>query len=351
MSLLVDACLGHSIPRTPIWIMRQAGRYLPEYQAIRGKHDFLTMLHTPELAAKITLQPIRRFDFDAAIIFSDILVIPEAMGHPFQLKDGLGPCFEEAVDSRESIEKLLVADITQLNYVFESISLVRNELDKDKALIGFSGAPWTIATYLVEGGPHKDHRRIRGLMYSDPVSLSLLMEKLTRGIIEYVKEQIRAGVDVIQIFDTNAGLLTRKTFERFSLPYLKRIVAAVKEEKVPVILFVKGGNSWLDLIKSTNGDVIGIDWAIPLSEVRSIVGENVSLQGNLDPTVLYAKRNTIRNEVIELLKSYGTGHRHIFNLGHGIFPDIPLDAVQVLIDTVKKESPKFHFLDKDGIFS
>ena len=345
MSLVVDACLGRPVSQTPIWIMRQAGRYLPEYRALREKYNFHTMLSSPELAAEITLQPIRRFDFDAAILFSDILVIPEAMGKRFQLKSRSGPVFDAPVDSSHSIRSLPDADMEKLQYVFESITLVRRELDENKPLIGFSGAPWTIAAYLVEGGSSKDFRRTRGLMHSDPTSFSILMKKLTDGIINYIKGQIQAGADVVQIFDTHGGLLTRTSFERYSLPHLNRIVAEVKQHDVPVILFVKGGNSWFDLIKSTHTDVIGVDWSTPIGEVRAIIGDDVSLQGNLDPAILYGNTSRIREGVMEVLRSYGMGHRHIFNLGHGILPDIPLDSVHVLVDTIREQSPRFHSLE------
>lgn len=347
MSLLVDACRGKPASRTPVWIMRQAGRYLPEYQALRDKHNFHTLLTSPDLVTEVTLQPVSRFDFDAAILFSDILVIPALFGHEFHLDPRKGPVFANPLDSRSSIQRLSTPELERLDYVFESIRLIRAELDPDKALIGFSGAPWTIAAYLVEGRPTHDFRKVRRLMYADPGSFSSLLEKLKSAVIEYVKAQIQAGVDVIQLFESHAGLLTRSTFKTYSLPALREITAAAKESGIPVIIFARGAGGWLDLIRSVGADVIGVDWTLSLDKARSQVGEGISLQGNLDPAVLYGDRNVIEENVKEVLRSYGTGHRHVFNLGHGIYPDTPVESVQVLVDTVRQESRRYHPLPEE----
>ena len=339
--IFIDACCGNTVPYTPLWIMRQAGRYLPEYRTVRKQHTFHEMMHTPDLMTEVTLQPIRRYGFDAAIMFSDILVIPEAMGVNFQLIENVGPVFDNPLDTIEKVKSIQVADPTHLQHVFEGVKQIRNELDDTKALIGFSGAPWTIASYMVEGKPSKDYRHIRALMHTDPTAFHHLMDTLTESIITYVTEQVKAGADAIQIFDTNASYLSREVFEAFSFPYLKRIVNAVNTLNVPCILFVKGGGNWLNLLKASNAPVLGIDWTVSLKDAKSAVNDSVSLQGNLDPSILLAPNHVIRKEVCKVLESYGEGNGHIFNLGHGITPDIPLEAVQTVLDTVRTESPKY----------
>ena len=339
--IFIEACHGRQVPYTPLWIMRQAGRYLPEYRAVRKKHTFHEMMHTPDLMTEVTLQPIRRYGFDAAIMFSDILVIPEAMGVKFELIEKVGPVFNNPLDSIEKINAISIADTSYFQHVFDGVKQIRNELDDLKALIGFSGAPWTIASYMVEGKPSKDYRNIRSLIYSNPKTFHHLMECLTDSIINYVTEQVNAGADAIQIFDTNASYLSRKVFEVFSFPYLKRIVSAVNQLNVPCILFVKGGGNWLDLLKTSQASVLGMDWTVPLHEARNAVNDVVSLQGNLDPSILLAPNEVIKKEVVKVLKSYGNGYGHIFNLGHGITPDIPLEAVQTVVDTVRSQSPKY----------
>ena len=337
----IDACYGRPVPYTPLWIMRQAGRYLPEYRAVRKEHTFHEMMHTPDLMTEVTLQPIRRYEFDAAIMFSDILVIPEAMGVNFQLIEKVGPVFDNPLDTIEKVQSIQVAEPTHLEHVFEGVRQIRNELDDSKALIGFSGAPWTIASYMVEGKPSKDYRHIRSLMCAEPVTFHYLMDTLTQSIITYVTKQVKAGADAIQIFDTNASYLSREIFTTFSFPYLKRIVNAVNDLNVPCILFVKGGGHWLDLLKTSGAHVLGIDWIVSLHDAKVAVNDSVSLQGNLDPSILLAPNDVIRQEVCKVLESYGEGNGHIFNLGHGITPDIPLEAVQTLVDTVRAESPKY----------
>jgi len=339
--IFIEACYGKPVPYTPLWIMRQAGRYLPEYRAIRNEHTFHEMMHTPDLMTEVTLQPIQRYGFDAAIMFSDILVIPEAMGLNFQLIENIGPVFNDALDTVEKIKSIQIADPDHLHHIFMGVKQIRNQLDNGKALIGFSGAPWTIASYMVEGRPSKDYRHIRALMYTEPTVFHHLMDTLTDSIITYVTEQVKAGADAIQIFDTNATYLSRQMFEENSFPYLKRIVSAINKLNVPSILFVKGGGHWLDLLKESGAQVLGVDWTISLKDAKSIVNHSISLQGNLDPSILLAQTDVIQQEVCKVLESYGEGNGHIFNLGHGITPDIPIESVQVVIDTVRTESPKY----------
>ncbi|MAJ44753.1 MAG: uroporphyrinogen decarboxylase [Candidatus Marinimicrobia bacterium] len=339
--IFIEACNGRKVPYTPLWIMRQAGRYLPEYRAIRKKYNFHEMMHTPDLMKEVTLQPIRRYDFDAAIMFSDILVIPESMGLNFQLIEKIGPVFKNPLNSNKKINSISYGDISYFKHIFDGIKKIRRELDNKKSLIGFTGAPWTIACYMVEGRPSKDYRHIRALIYNNPKAFHYLMEHLTESIIEYIRGQVNAGVDAVQIFDTNAGFLSREVFESFSFPYLKRIILAVNKLNVPSILFVKGGGNWLDLLKTSGANVLGLDWTINLNDAKKVVKNKISLQGNLDPSILLSSNNIIRKEVCKILKSYGNGYGHIFNLGHGITPDIPIEAVQTVVNTVREVSPNY----------
>lgn len=336
--IFIEACFGRKVDHTPIWIMRQAGRYLPEYRAVRKKYSFHEMMHTPDLMTEITLQPINRYGFDAAIMFSDILVIPESMGINFKLIKNIGPVFENPINTLEKINTIREPNINYFNNIFEGINKIRNNLDPSKALIGFTGSPWTIAGYMVEGRPSKDYRNIRSLIYSNPSEYHHLMNHLTNTIIQYVSEQVKAGADAIQIFDTNASYLSQSIFKKFSFPYLKQIINAIKKLNVPSILFVKGGGGWIELLESSGADVLGIDWTIKLEEAKRVVSKNISLQGNLDPSVLLSSNQTIEKETIKVLDSYGYGFGHIFNLGHGITPDISIDAVQTVINTVRDYS-------------
>ena len=340
-TIFTNACYGNKVPYTPLWIMRQAGRYLPEYRKIRKIHSFHEMMHNPNLMTKVTLQPIQRYDFDAAIMFSDILVIPEAMGFNFKLIEKIGPVFEKPLNEIDEINKIQIADESYFKNIFNGIKQIRNNLDPSKSLIGFSGAPWTIACYMVEGRPSKDFRNTRSLMFNNPKSFHTLMESLTKSIISYVTNQVNSGANAIQIFDTNAGYLSKTVFKHYSFPYLKKIIKAINNLNVPSILFVKGGGNWLDLLKSSGANVLGIDWTFPLYDAKKIVKRDVTLQGNLDPAILLCSNKIIQNEVCKVLNSYGSGYRHIFNLGHGITPDIPLEAVQTIVDTVRSESPKY----------
>ena len=338
--IFINACYGNKVDRTPIWIMRQAGRYLPEYREIRKKHTFHQMMHTPELMEKVTMLPLNRYQLDAAIMFSDILVIPEALGMNFKLVPSIGPVFNNTLDINDLIKNLNYNDKYFLN-IYDGIKNIKNTLNNEKALIGFSGSPWTIACYMIEGKPSKDYRNIRSLIYENQKSYHLLMDKLTNTIITYLKGQIIAGVDAIQIFDTNGSFLSKSNFEKFSLPYIKRIIDALNQFNIPIILFVKGGGHWLELLEQSGANVLGIDWTISLKYAKEQIKNRISLQGNLDPAVLLSSNEIITDEVKKVLKSYGKGYGHIFNLGHGITPDVSPDAVQTIINTIFKESPNY----------
>ena len=325
--------------------MRQAGRYLPEYREIRSKYSFHEMMFSPNLMTEVTLQPLKRYNFDAAIMFSDILVVPEAMGVNFELIKNIGPVFKDPLNTTQKIDSLKDCDINKLKNVFEGIKQIRSNLDDTKALIGFTGSPWTVACYMVEGKPSKDYRNLRSLIFSQPNHYHKLMQTLTNSIISYVHQQIESGVNAIQIFDTNASFLSREIFEKQSLPYLKQIIDSVNKFDIPCILFVKGGGYWLDLLKHSGANVLGIDWTISLREARIKVGDNVALQGNLDPSVLLSNNSIIKRETLRVLEAYGNGNGHIFNLGHGITPDVSPEAVKTVIETVQNDSQKFKIND------
>lgn len=345
---LLRALHRQPVDVTPVWIMRQAGRYLPEYRATRKRAgDFLTLCKTPELACAVTLQPVTRFALDAAILFSDILTIPDAMGLGLSMQEKQGPRFARPLRTRADIRKLSVPDPeSELGYVLEAVRLIRRELDGRVPLIGFAGSPWTLATYMVEGGSSKDYGRVKGLMYDDPETMHHLLEILTDAVASYLNAQITAGVQVVQIFDTWGGILTTRTYQEFSLHYMQKIVASLHPDPagqhVPVILFTKGGGEWVEAIAATGCDAIGLDWTRNIGDVRVLVGGKVALQGNLDPCVLAAAPEVIRREVAAVLKNYGDGNGHIFNLGHGITPDIDPDHVAVLVEAVHELSRIYH---------
>ncbi|MCY4051268.1 MAG: uroporphyrinogen decarboxylase [Gammaproteobacteria bacterium] len=334
------------VDRTPIWIMRQAGRYLPEYREVRKKAgDFLSLCKNPELACLVTLQPLERFDLDAAIIFSDILTIPDAMGLGLTLEEGVGPRFNSSLRTTTDIEKLPEIDIeTQLDYVIRSIALARHELADRVPLIGFSGSPWTLATYMVEGGSSKDFKYVKGMMHDRPDSADLLMRKLTQSVTDYLHAQVTAGAQSLMIFDTWGGLLAEPDYERFSLEPMTWIVQNLKSNpatfNIPITLFTKGGGNWLEKIAASGCDAVGLDWTVSLASARSRIGHLVALQGNMDPTVLYASPEKVANEAVRILDEYGKGDGHVFNLGHGIHPGVEPDRVQVLVDTVHRESAR-----------
>ena len=346
--LIIRALLRQPVERTPIWVMRQAGRYLPEYLKTRAEAgSFMNLCRTPELACEVTLQPLRRFALDAAIIFSDILTIPDAMGLGLYFSEGEGPRFERPVKSRADIEKLPRPQIEEtLAYVMDAIALVRRELGGRVPLIGFSGSPWTLATYMVEGGSSKSFSKIKELIYNEPELAHVLLGKLADSVTDYLNAQIRAGAQAVQIFDTWGGILSPDCFSEFSLRYLGQIVAGVMREhegrRVPLILFCKGSNAHLESQAETGCDALGVDWTINLADARQRVGKRVALQGNLDPAVLLARPEVIRHQAERVLRSYGRGSGHVFNLGHGITPDVNPDHLQALIDCVAQLSPSLH---------
>lgn len=348
--LLLKSIKKQNIDRTPIWLMRQAGRYLPEYQAVRKQAgDFLSLCKNPQLACEVTLQPLDRFDLDAAIIFSDILTIPDAMGCGLEFIEHEGPIFQFPIKNLQDIHKLHnVEPEEDLSYVMQAIELTQKELQGKVPLIGFSGSPWTIATYMVEGGTSKNFSCIKKLLYQDPQILHLLLEKLTITAIDYLNAQIRAGVNVVMIFDTWGGILSPHNYQNFSLQYMQKILSSLTlsstGEKIPTILFTKNGGLWLDKISESGCDVIGLDWTIDIGKARQEVGAKVALQGNLDPTVLYGKPEQITAEVKRILSAYGEGSGHIFNLGHGILPDVPIENVTVLVNSVHELSRSYHKL-------
>ena len=341
--LFLKACKRLPVERTPVWIMRQAGRYLPEYRAVREKADFLTMCHTPELAAKVTIQPVDTIGVDAAIIFSDILVIPEAMGMSFDMIETKGPVFHKPIRNDYDVNNLKQIDPAKdLNYVLEAISLTKRELNGRVPLIGFSGSPWTLMTYMVEGKGSKNFSQIKKFIYNYSSLAHKLLDKISLSVADYLSAQIEAGANAIQIFDTWGGILSPYDYQEFSLSYISKVISRLKKHDEPIIVFSKGVHYLLDELASCGADVIGLDWTMNLSEVRSRVGDKVALQGNLDPTVLYADKNKIKEEVIRTLNSFGKGSGHIFNLGHGILPDVDPEKAKLMVSIVKEESIKFH---------
>ena len=346
--ILLRALQRKPVDRTPVWIMRQAGRYLPEYLKTRAEAgSFMDLCRTPELACEVTLQPLRRFSLDAAIIFSDILTIPDVMGLKLYFVAGEGPKFERPIRSAEDIRKLPCPDVSEsLGYVMDAISLTRRELDGKVPLIGFSGSPWTLATYMIEGGSSKTFSKAKKLIYQDPKLAHQLLEKLAATVTDYLNAQIDSGAQAVQIFDTWGGALSAQAYKDFSLRYMAQIVSGLKREnegrRVPVILFSKGCNTQLEGQADTGCDALGVDWTIELKQARKLVGSRVALQGNLDPSVLLAEKKVIRREVSDTLNSFGQGNGHVFNLGHGITPDVDPDNLTALISAVRELSPGFH---------
>ena len=345
---LLKALLRQEVDMTPVWIMRQAGRYLPEYRDTRRRAgSFLNLCQTPELACEVTLQPLRRFALDAVILFSDILTVPDAMGLGLRMIENEGPSFASPVRSRADIDRLSVPDPeADLGYVMDAVRLIKRELNNKVPLIGFAGSPWTIATYMVEGRSSREYGVIKGLLYDDPAALQHLLGLVADAVTAYLNAQIEAGVDVVQIFDTWGGLLSPRAYREFSLGYMERIVSGLRRERdgrrIPVILFSKGCGHMVEDIITAGSDAIGLDWTMELGTIRKRCGERVALQGNLDPGVLYAGADVIRHEVAAVLESYGTGPGHVFNLGHGIHPQIDPEHVAVLVDAVHELSKPYH---------
>ncbi|MDZ7661616.1 uroporphyrinogen decarboxylase [Thiohalophilus sp.] len=345
---LLKALAREPVDVTPVWMMRQAGRYLPEYRATREKAgSFLDLCKNPELATEVTMQPLDRFDLDAAILFSDILTIPDAMDLGLYFAEGEGPCFERPLRSAAAIEQLPVPDVADsLGYVMDAVSTIRRELDGRMPLIGFSGSPWTLATYMVEGGTTKEFALVKGLLYENPRAMHQLLEKLAHTVIDYLNAQIAAGAQAVMIFDTWGGVLTTRDYSEFSLHYMRRIIAGLTREhegrKVPVIIFSKGGCQWLEDQADIGADALGLDWTIDIGLARQRVGQQVALQGNMDPCVLYASPERIRAEVATILESYGPGEGHIFNLGHGIHQHVDPEHARAFIDAVHELSVPYH---------
>src|ERR1700674_6133669 len=339
--LLLRALMREPTPRRPIWLMRQAGRYLPEYRATRARAGgFLEMCTNPEIACEITLQPVLRFPLDAAILFSDILTIPHAMNLGLEFEAGEGPRFGHPARPAADIDKLGVPDPgRELKYVIEAVARVRRELAGRVPLIGFAGSPWTVATYMVEGGSSKTFGVIKRMMYESPRELHRLLDLLAKATILYLNAQIAAGAQAVMLFDTWGGVLTPAQYEEFSLRYMAEVVDALTRKvagrRVPNIVFTKGGGAWLKKIAAIGCDAVGIDWTTDLAAARQAVDGRVALQGNLDPAALFASPETLRAETLRVLESYGEGVGHVFNLGHGITPDVHPDRVALLVETVQ----------------
>ena len=330
-----------------MWLMRQAGRYLPEYRQVRAQAgDFLSLCKNPQLACEVTLQPLRRFALDAAILFSDILTIPDAMGLGLSFVEGEGPCFAKPLRSVAAIDALSIPSaLDELGYVMDAVRLIRREMPADLPLIGFAGSPWTLACYMVEGGSSRDFKRILQLMYNEPAAVHQLLSKLAIAVSAYLDEQVRAGVNALMLFDTWGGILTTPNYRDFSLNYMATIVNNLKTKHphIPITLFTKGGGQWLQPLADTGCDAISVDWTCDLNAARAQVGQRVALQGNLDPTVLLTSPQCIRTQVKQVLASYGQGSSgHVFNLGHGITPDVPPEHVAAMVDAVHEFSPRYH---------
>ncbi len=346
--LLIRALLREPVPRTPVWIMRQAGRYLPEYRELREKAgDFMSLCRNPELACEVTMQPLRRYKLDAAILFSDILTIPDAMGLGLYFETGEGPKFERPVRTASDIRNLPRPDVSdKLAYVFDAVSTIRGELDGSVPLIGFAGSPWTVGTYMVEGGSSRDFSRIKKLAGEEPALLDEMLTKVASITTDYLNAQIEAGAQAIMIFDTWGAALEREAYRRFSLQGMQQIVDGLTRnkygEQVPVILFTKGAGEMLADMVETGCDALGVDWTTELATARGYVNDSVALQGNLDPATLRESPDIIRQGVADTLASYGNGPGHVFNLGHGITPDIEPEKLGVLIDAVHELSPQYH---------
>ena len=342
------ALLGEAVDVTPVWMMRQAGRYLPEYRATRKQAgDFLSLCQNPQLACEVTLQPLRRYDFDAAILFSDILTIPDAMGQGLYFSEGEGPKFRKVIRSAADVDALPAIKVgDDLAYVTDAVRLIRSELNGSVPLIGFSGSPWTLATYMIEGGGSKDFRIAKQFLYDQPEAMHRLLNKLALAVIDYLNAQIEAGAQAVQIFDTWGGILTSAAYREFSLAYLNKIVAGLTAEqqgrRIPVILFTKNGGLWLEAIAESGCQGIGLDWTIDIGSARARVGDKVALQGNMDPTMLYASPAAIKAEVASILASFGPGSGHVFNLGHGITPGVNPDHVTVFVESVHELSRQYH---------
>ncbi len=336
----INALLKKEVSRTPIWVMRQAGRYLPEYRQTRKRAgDFLSLCKSSDLACEVTLQPLERFDLDAAILFSDILTIPDAMGLGLHFVENEGPKFSKPLTTPDDINRLSKPEVgIELAYVFDAVSVIKKNLKGRVPLIGFTGSPWTLATYMVEGGSSKNFSKVKGLLFENPKHLHQLLNVLADTVIDYLNAQIEAGADSVMIFDTWGGLLNKESYENFSLRYMSKIVEGIHrkydEKTIPVTLFTKGGSAWLEQIAATGCDGVGLDWTVEIGEAERRIGSKVALQGNLDPSVLYASPEVITAEAYKVLDQFKGQTGHVFNLGHGITPDVNPESMKVLVDAV-----------------
>jgi len=332
--LFLRAAKGEKVERVPIWLMRQAGRILPQYRALRNKlSGFKELVETPELACEVTLQPVDELGVDAAIIFSDILVIPEAMGLSYEMVEKKGPFFPKTVQTLEDVERLKIAEAQDIGYTLEAIKLTKKELNGRIPLIGFAGAPWTIFAYMIEGSGSKTFSKAKAKLYQNPELSHALLEKITQSTIVYLKGQIAAGADLVQVFDSWAGILTPTQYRTFAFPYIQKICDAIEE--VPMTVFAKGAYFAREAVGQLDCAVVGVDWNMDIAKTRALVGANKTLQGNLDPCQLYAPTAEIKKATLDMLQQFG-GQRHIANLGHGVYPDTPLDGVRCFIDTVQE---------------
>ncbi|MFI3186314.1 MAG: uroporphyrinogen decarboxylase [Methylococcaceae bacterium] len=344
----IRALLKQPVAYTPVWMMRQAGRYLPEYRKVREQAgSFLDLCTNPELACEVTLQPLRRFDFDAAILFSDILTIPDAMGLGLYFTEGEGPKFKNPVRTAADVHKLPIPDPeTDLRYVIDAVRLIRKNLQGSVPLIGFSGSPWTLATYMVEGCSSKSFQKVKGLMYEQPKLMHEMLDKLAQSVAVYLNAQIAAGAQAVMLFDTWGGMLTTEDYLEFSLYYAKQVRSLlntqVDGQQIPTILFTKGGGLWLEAMADSGYDALGLDWQTDMGLARARVGDRVALQGNMDPVSLYADPAVISEKVKAILHKYGSGSGHVFNLGHGILPDMNPDHVKAMVDAVHQHSRAYH---------
>lgn len=344
----LKALLREPVDMTPVWMMRQAGRYLPEYKATRAQAgDFMSLCRNADLACEVTLQPLRRYDLDAAILFSDILTIPDAMGLGLSFGAGEGPKFARPIERKADVDNLPIPDPEgELQYVMNAVRTIRRELKGEVPLIGFSGSPWTLATYMVEGGSSKAFTKIKKMLYADPKLLHSLLDKLANSVILYLNAQIKAGAQSVMVFDTWGGVLAHRDYKEFSLQYMHKIVDGLLREndgrRVPVTLFTKGGGLWLEAIADTGCDAVGLDWTVDIADARARIGHKVALQGNMDPSVLYASPERIEQEVQAILAGFGNGSGHVFNLGHGIHQDVPEQSPKVFVDAIHTFSKPYH---------
>ena len=342
------ALLKQPVDMTPVWMMRQAGRYLPEYKATRAQAgDFMSLCKNAELACEVTLQPLRRYPLDAAILFSDILTIPDAMGLGLYFEQGEGPKFERPITCAADVGKIGIPDPEgELQYVMNAVRTIRRELKGEVPLIGFSGSPWTLATYMVEGGSSKAFTKIKKMAFAEPAILHALLDKLADSVISYLNAQIAAGAQAVMVFDTWGGVLSPRDYKEFSLQYMAKIVDGLNREsegrKVPVTLFTKNGGMWLESIAATGCAGVGLDWTIDIADAKARVGDKVALQGNMDPSMLYASPARIEQEVATILEGFGEGTGHVFNLGHGIHLDVPPEHAGVFVEAVHKLSKPYH---------